>query len=44
MARKTKSPRAFRPKDVLRQVMIQDVALAPDGSSAVYSRRTMRTR
>jgi len=41
LARKTKSPRAFRPKDVLRQVMIQDVALAPDGSSAVYSRRTI---
>ncbi len=31
----------FQPKDLLKQVMIQHLALAPDGSSIVYSRRTI---
>ncbi len=33
--------RAFEPKDLLGQVMILDLALAPDGAFAVYSRRTI---
>ena len=31
----------FQPRDLLKQVMIQHLALAPDGSSIVYSRRTI---
>lgn len=31
----------FRPRDLLKQVMIQQLALAPDGSSIVYSQRTI---
>ena len=31
----------FQPQDLLKQVMIQQLALAPDGSSVVYSRRTI---
>ena len=31
----------FQPQDLLKQVMIQQLALAPDGSSIVYSRRTI---
>src|SRR2546423_222550 len=36
-----KTGRRFGPADLLRQVMIQDLAVAPDGSSVVYSRRTI---
>src|SRR5712691_10258276 len=32
--------RPFRPKDLLSQVVIQGLAVAPDGSSIVYARRT----
>lgn len=32
----------FRAEDVTRQVMLQDVTLAPDGSFAIYERRTIR--
>ncbi|HEV2030356.1 MAG TPA: S9 family peptidase [Candidatus Dormibacteraeota bacterium] len=31
----------FRPKDLLKQVVIQGLAVAPDGSSIVYARRTV---
>src|SRR5680860_339155 len=31
----------FQPQDLLKQVMIQHLALAPDASSIVYSRRTI---
>jgi len=37
----TSSQARFQPKDLLKQVMIQHLALAPDGSSIVYSRRTI---
>jgi dipeptidyl aminopeptidase/acylaminoacyl peptidase len=33
--------RPFRPTDVRRQVLIQQVALSPDGAWAAYSRRTI---
>jgi dipeptidyl aminopeptidase/acylaminoacyl peptidase len=33
--------RGFAAKDLLQQVMIRDLALAPDGAFAVYSRRTI---
>lgn len=33
--------RGFEPKDLLAQVMILDLDLAPDGAFAVYSRRTI---
>ena len=33
--------RPFRPKDLLSQVVIQGLAVAPDGSSIVYARRTV---
>ncbi|MFN2490636.1 MAG: prolyl oligopeptidase family serine peptidase [Actinomycetota bacterium] len=33
--------RRFRPADVHEQVMIQELALSPDGSSVVYARRTI---
>jgi dipeptidyl aminopeptidase/acylaminoacyl peptidase len=36
-----KTSRRFRPADLLRQVMIQDLAVAPDGSGVAYSRRTI---
>jgi len=31
----------FQPEDVLRQAQIQDIAIAPDGSAVVYSRRVI---
>jgi dipeptidyl aminopeptidase/acylaminoacyl peptidase len=31
----------FQPEDLLRQAQIQDVALSPDGSTVVYSRRVI---
>ncbi len=34
-----RSERPFRPRDIRTQVMMQEVAVAPDGSSVVYSRR-----
>jgi acylaminoacyl-peptidase len=34
-----RSTKPFRPRDLLKQVMIQDLAVAPDGSSVVYGRR-----
>jgi dipeptidyl aminopeptidase/acylaminoacyl peptidase len=33
--------RPFRPVDVRRQVLVQDVAVSPDGEWAAYSRRTI---
>src|SRR4030088_2501968 len=33
--------RPFRPKDLLNQVVIQGLAVAPDGESVVYVRRTI---
>src|SRR5579863_3000946 len=33
--------RPFKPKDLLQQVVIQGLAVAPDGSSIVYTRRTV---
>ena len=33
--------RPFRPRDLLRQVQMQELAVAPDGSSVVYARRTI---
>src|SRR5204863_34239 len=33
--------RPFRPADVLREVLIQQPALSPDGESIVYVRRTI---
>ena len=41
MPRTTNAHARFRPKDLLKQVMIQHLALAPDGSSIIYSRRTI---
>ena len=35
------TPRAFRPSDLSRQVMIQGVALSPAGDTIVYARRTI---
>jgi acylaminoacyl-peptidase len=34
-------PRRFAPKDVLRETLITHLAVSPDGSSAVYARRTI---
>jgi dipeptidyl aminopeptidase/acylaminoacyl peptidase len=34
-------PRPFRPRDVLRQVQMQELAVAPDGESVVYARRSV---
>jgi Tol biopolymer transport system component len=31
----------FQPEDLLRQAQVQDVALSPDGSTVVYSRRVI---
>ena len=31
----------FRPRDLLRQVMIQDLTISPDGATVVYGRRTI---
>ena len=31
----------FRAGDLLQQVMIQDLALSPDGTTVVYGRRTI---
>ena len=33
--------RPFRPRDLLQQVVIQGLAVAPDGTSVVYTRRTI---
>src|SRR5579864_1557741 len=33
--------RPFKPKDLLQQVVIQGLVVAPDGSSIVYTRRTV---
>jgi dipeptidyl aminopeptidase/acylaminoacyl peptidase len=35
------STKPFRPRDVLEQVMIQDLAVSPEGTEVVYSRRTI---
>ena len=35
------APRPFRPKDLLDQVVIQSLAVAPDGDAVVYARRTV---
>ena len=35
------APRRFTPKDVRRETMITQLAVAPDGSTAVYGRRTI---
>jgi dipeptidyl aminopeptidase/acylaminoacyl peptidase len=40
-ATQTGTGRPFRPADLLKQVMIQGLAVAPDGSAIVYSRRTI---
>ena len=34
-------PRPFRPRDLLRQVQMQELAVSPDGESVVYARRTV---
>jgi dipeptidyl aminopeptidase/acylaminoacyl peptidase len=34
-------PRPFRPRDLLRQVQIQELAVSPDGEWVVYARRTI---
>lgn len=34
-------PRPFRPADALKQVMIQGIALSPDGDTVVFARRTI---
>jgi hypothetical protein len=33
--------RRFAPKDLLRETFLTHLAVAPDGSSVVYGRRTM---
>src|ERR1700680_3140701 len=33
--------RQFRPKDLLSQVVIQGLAVAPDGAAVIYVRRTV---
>jgi dipeptidyl aminopeptidase/acylaminoacyl peptidase len=38
---KTAARRQFRPKDLLSQVVIQGLAVAPDGSAVIYVRRTV---
>ena len=35
------APRRFTGKDVLRETLVTQLAVAPDGSSAVYARRTI---
>jgi dipeptidyl aminopeptidase/acylaminoacyl peptidase len=35
------APKRFTPKDVLREAKITQIAVAPDGSAAVYGRRTI---
>ncbi len=40
-AQHVESPARFRPSDVLRQVMIQDLAVSPDGAWVVYGKRTI---
>ena len=37
-------PRPFRPRDLLREVQIQELAVSPDGESVVYARRTIEGR
>src|SRR5438874_2633947 len=34
-------PRPFRPRDLLREVQIQELAVSPDGEWVVYARRTI---
>src|SRR5918912_2686572 len=34
-------PRPFRPRDLLRQVQMQELAVAPEGESVVYARRSV---
>src|ERR671935_923998 len=34
-------PPVFRPRDLLRQVQMQELAVAPDGESVVYARRSV---
>ncbi|CAN5704889.1 S9 family peptidase [soil metagenome] len=41
MARAKSQRRPFRASDLLEQVMIQELALSPDGASVVYARRTI---
>src|SRR5207249_8439952 len=36
-----REPRPFQPRDILRQVQMQEVAVSPDGESVVYARRTV---
>ena len=36
-----RSARPFRPRDILKQVTVQDLAVAPDGSSIVYGRKVI---
>ena len=36
--------RRFTGKDVLRETLVTQLAVAPDGSSAVYARRTASIR
>jgi hypothetical protein len=36
-----RSEQPFRPRDIRKQVMVQEVAVAPDVSSIVYVRRTV---
>src|SRR5436190_8223291 len=35
------APRSFLPRDLLREVMIQQPAISPDGENVVYGRRTI---
>lgn len=34
-------PRPFTPRDLLREVLVSDLALSPDGETVVYARRTI---
>jgi dipeptidyl aminopeptidase/acylaminoacyl peptidase len=36
-------PPPFRPRDLLREVQIQEIEVAPDGESVVYARRTIES-
>ena len=40
-APRVSAQRPFHPKDLLTQVVLQSLAVAPDGSSIVYARRTV---
>nr|MBA2312709.1 PD40 domain-containing protein [Actinomycetota bacterium] len=41
MAKTSGNQKRFQPRDVLKQVMIQDLAVSPDETSVVYTRRTI---